>query len=399
MWGLDATGDSNVVKEHIRKIRQKLQKATGKDYIETVWGVTKIFAVFVIGLLLTALAVCSVHSLLPSLAGAGFLGISWLLYAFVPPNSGLSLLKYLSCFGLLRTEELYGDYLNLDIFGFPVSRACCSLVVLAILLIAGIAAVLLLFRFKCNSAIVTPAFKFCPPFHPHSRLLCHEGYKILIAGRALPVILLFIILMGCCDLGRNYTPSAGEEYYRDMMLSLEGELTEEKEDVIEGEQNRYDEALSEIERIDKMVAGGDIDEKTGDDMKEPLYAQLAFYPWFQRIQSQYHRILSNGGVFVYDTGYLYLFGRMDDSFLTDLLLISLCLAFSFSGAMSMEDGKGLWPLLSSTKAGKRQIVKNKWLVCGITCAVVTVLPLIFHIPAISHVYPIGQITAGIQSTP
>lgn len=39
VWGLDAEGDSNVIKEHIRKIRHKLQEKVGKDYIETVWGV------------------------------------------------------------------------------------------------------------------------------------------------------------------------------------------------------------------------------------------------------------------------------------------------------------------------------------------------------------------------
>ncbi len=39
VWGYDAEGDSNVVKEHVRKIRSKLREMTGKDYIETVWGV------------------------------------------------------------------------------------------------------------------------------------------------------------------------------------------------------------------------------------------------------------------------------------------------------------------------------------------------------------------------
>ena len=38
VWGLEAGGDSNVIKEHIRKIRTKLQEATGRDHIETVWG-------------------------------------------------------------------------------------------------------------------------------------------------------------------------------------------------------------------------------------------------------------------------------------------------------------------------------------------------------------------------
>ncbi len=38
IWGLDAGGDSRVIKEYVRKIRQKLLEATGKEFIETVWG-------------------------------------------------------------------------------------------------------------------------------------------------------------------------------------------------------------------------------------------------------------------------------------------------------------------------------------------------------------------------
>ncbi len=39
LWGYDAEGDSSVIKEHVRKIRAKLREATGREYIETVWGV------------------------------------------------------------------------------------------------------------------------------------------------------------------------------------------------------------------------------------------------------------------------------------------------------------------------------------------------------------------------
>lgn len=39
LWGYDGEGDSIVIKEHIRKIRNKLSAYTTKNYIETVWGV------------------------------------------------------------------------------------------------------------------------------------------------------------------------------------------------------------------------------------------------------------------------------------------------------------------------------------------------------------------------
>ncbi len=39
VWGLEAEGDSGVIKEHIRKIRAKLREVCQRDYIETIWGV------------------------------------------------------------------------------------------------------------------------------------------------------------------------------------------------------------------------------------------------------------------------------------------------------------------------------------------------------------------------
>lgn len=39
VWGYDAEGSADVIKEHVRKIRAKLLGASGREYIETVWGV------------------------------------------------------------------------------------------------------------------------------------------------------------------------------------------------------------------------------------------------------------------------------------------------------------------------------------------------------------------------
>lgn len=39
VWGCDAEGSADVIKEHVRKIRAKLLAVTGQEYIKTVWGV------------------------------------------------------------------------------------------------------------------------------------------------------------------------------------------------------------------------------------------------------------------------------------------------------------------------------------------------------------------------
>lgn len=38
IWGYDSEGDSSVVAEHIRRIRNKIAEYSEKTYIETVWG-------------------------------------------------------------------------------------------------------------------------------------------------------------------------------------------------------------------------------------------------------------------------------------------------------------------------------------------------------------------------
>lgn len=37
IWGYDAEGSSDILKEHIRRIRAKLARVTDREYIETVW--------------------------------------------------------------------------------------------------------------------------------------------------------------------------------------------------------------------------------------------------------------------------------------------------------------------------------------------------------------------------
>jgi DNA-binding response OmpR family regulator len=39
LWDYDSEGDSNIITEHIRRIRLKISKYAKEEYIETVWGV------------------------------------------------------------------------------------------------------------------------------------------------------------------------------------------------------------------------------------------------------------------------------------------------------------------------------------------------------------------------
>lgn len=361
--------------------------------------ITKALVIFCFGTALIAVSLYAAKSFVPQMAGIGWLSVNWIIYTIIPANSKLNIFKYLSVFGTIDTEHLYGGYLNLNILGTPISCLSLSIAVILIFGILNMTLSILIF-IRGNRLQIDKIHISSPiPFKPYKSLLRHESYKILLTNRAIIILLVFTLLIGYRDLTMTYSPSISEQYYKDIMTSLEGELTEEKEDIITSEKNRFNEAFEQIDRIDSMVSSGKIDEKTADDMKIQWYGVLTFYPSFQRVEAQYEHVKESKGIFIYDTGYKYLFGLMDDSFLIDLLMLTLCIIFSFGNVMSMEYQKKSWNLISATVKGKRQIIKHKVAVCVLYTCAISILPWIFRIIAISKSYPMHEVMSSVDNIP
>lgn len=360
---------------------------------------TKSTVLFGMGAILTALCILTDQMFLPYLAGMLFYGCSYLLYLLIPAVGKGSLFKYINLIGLMKTENLYGSYLNFDIGGYPVSRLLVSWSVIIMLAVFGIAALILLFLHGTNFELSKRQSKQQSPFYPHASLLRYESYKIMIMNRALVILLLFSFVIGGRVLNQKYSPSVQEQYYQNLMMQLEGGLTEQKEALILSEQERYTQAFSEIEKIDGMVSDGEIDESMGEQLKADWYGITFFYPSFQRVMQQYENIQEDGGEFIYDTGYLYSFGRMNDDYLIDLLLLSLCMVIAFGNVMAMEYQSGSWYLLCATKQGRKKSIVRKMVVCMMAAMIMSVLPMICRFVNISSVYPLHELTAAITDIP
>lgn len=360
---------------------------------------TKAAVLFGIGAVLTVFCIGSGIAVVPFLAGAGMIGISALLYYLIPAGSVLSVCKYLSPVGLMKTENLYGGYLNFNLFGYPVSRLSLSLGLIFLVCVAGVTGSLLLFCRVQNLGVRKLRLPVSMPFHPHTNVFRHESYKLLITSRALFVLLIFAGLLAYQTLGRTYMPSAGEQYYQSVMKELEGGLTDKKESLVLSEKARYEEALRQIEKIDEMSAAGKLSADTADTMKSQANMTLAFYPAFQRVEAQYEHIKAEGGSFVYDTGYLYLFGVLEDVFSVDFLILSIGIVIAMSGAISMEYQTGSFFLIGATRAGKGKILFQKAFICALMAAVLTLIPVLCRIYRISSVYPMHSLGAAIQCIP
>ncbi len=358
---------------------------------------TKALVLFGIGALLTVFCILSGIAVMPFLIGFGMIGVSALLYYLIPYGSPFCVFKYINPVGLMKTENLYGEYLNFNIFGYPISRLSLSVALILLFCVVETGSSLLLFCKMKNMKAGKLRLTGFAPFKPHNNILCHEGYKILIMNRGLFIFLIFGVLLAYGSFDRTYTPSVMEQYYKDIMTELEGPLTDEKEAIILSEKKRYEEALQKIEQIEEMVSSGEMSSSAGDALKSQANMTLAFYPSFLRVEKQYDYIKAGGGSFVYDTGYLYLFGILEDTFSVDFLILSIGIILAVSGAVPMEYKTGAQLLLGATKTGKQKILLYKVVICSIAAAVLSLILIVCRAYHIASVYPMHCFGADIQS--
>lgn len=391
-------GDLNAPLQSVAAYRESSLPVSILEYIQ-MSILTKGFVLFGFGTVMTAFSVMAVRQVLPYTAGMLIVGVSYLLCLIIPAVSDYNPLKYMNLTGLLKTEQLYGGYLNFNWFGKPISRMSFDWMTIFILTAAGIAAGICLFIRGDNFVLKERRFLSLWPFRLHDGLLRHEGYKILMGNRAAIVLLAFGILIGWRELGGKIPIGGQEQYYQDIMLTLEGEINSEKEELILAEEARYRQAFEQIEKIEQAVASGELSENAGESMKTKWYAVTAFYPAFSRVWRQYQYITENGGRFLYDTGYLYLLGQKNNPFPVNLLLLVCGIVMAFGNGMSMENLAGAWNLLGATRRGKRSIIIGKTVVCVTASAIFALVPFAGRCCSVCSAFPMHGLTFSSGDIP
>lgn len=391
-------GDLSAPLQSVATYRESSLSVSILEYIQ-LSILTKGLVLFGFGAVMTAFSIIAERQLMPYMVGMLLAGGSFLLYLVIPAASKYNVFKYMNLMGLLKTEHIYGGYLNFNWFGKPVSRMTFAWMAIFVLGAAGTAASVILFAKGEKSVLRERNFTSLCPFHVHACLLRHEGYKILMGNRAAIVLLIFGILLGWRELGQNIPVSGQEQYYQDIMLTLEGELTPDKEDLILKEEARYREAFAQIEKIEESVAAGELSESAGESMKTKWYTVTGFYPAFSRVWQQYRHIGENGGRFLYDTGYLYLLGQKNNPFTINLLALICGVVTAFANGMSMEDLAGSWNLLGATKRGKHKIIIRKTIICVIVTAIFTLVPFISRFYNVSGVFPMRGLSFSAGDIP
>ena len=313
------------------------------------------------------------------------------MYYTIPSASYLCPLKYINLIAFANTHDILAQYLNLNILGNPYGYKFIFVISITVsLLTFSILAVIFYVR---QSVIRNRTKRLSISIFKgrNTSLFLQECYKIFIGGKALLILIAFGAFVWF-----SYTPinekfaSADEIYYKQYMLKLEGELTAEKEQFLADEQAKFEQAESDMQR--ELANGSCYAAMKYQNILAPKTA-------FNQVKSHAEYLKSNGGEFVYDTGYKLLTGDKTagnkDAILALTALIMLICTLTY--VYSIEYKTGAAVLLRTSPRGRGAVFVRKFVIGLIIVTVIYALTYAPHFYNILHAYGTRQLFASAGS--
>ena len=279
------------------------------------------------------------------------LAAEYSLFTFLPVQSIFNLFKYLNVFSYVHTTDLYTNYLNINIFGFPVNNRSMMITLLPVLICTF---AFLTVRMQAKrypegnrdllSKVALRIDTFLDRFRSRLSAFGWEVYKTLIFEYGILVIVIMIIA-GRSLSYRVYLPmDESERWYQMFVKDAEGEITEETDKYIlkaRANAETSQEAgnlLPAIERLEQSVM--DIRIRAEESGYTP-------YLLDSEIMKEYYGDTAKNRQ------------RLNAT------VAILFVIFLTGGMMSYEKQSDVVPLIRSLKQGRRGILTRKLLLTAI----------------------------------
>lgn len=335
-------------------------------------------------------------------AAAAVYGIEAGLYFGLEPLSKYGFLRTFNVFNLIQTNNFYSTYSTVNISNEPFSAIFAVWIALAIVVILLLCFAVISWTVQKNMQTKAPLprkrQKCLSLLHhtPAASVWKQEIYKLFIVNKAIILIPVFLILIFPSLTQRSVYLSPEELYYQNYMNHLSGELTVEKENYLQEENDRLNTAQAEIERIEHLYREKQITEIQRVQYEQPYQGVLTAKSAFDRVMQYYdHLKEQGGGYFVYDSGYTVLFQGNDMIYLAILLFGALC----FSNLFSMELQKGTVKLIRTLPKGRTATVRCKVILSLMVCIVMAGIAYGMEVVSLDKSYGLGQWNAPISCLP
>lgn len=343
------------------------------------WFLLRIGAAFFISLLLWLLLTAIYNVKYTILITGGILALEYSLYTFLPVQSRLNLFKYFNLFTYISMSDLYTNYLNIDLFGYPFGICRISwLAMFPLCVLLGIVCIVincykkpaagkdLLGRFAVKLNGMTD--KFLGQLH----LFGFEVYKTVWIQKGIIVIALLVYLV----LGLSYTApvpvsNAAGGAARQYTAELAGEITEET-------LNRIDDIQAELNRT---IAGYETAKTAYEngDMEYPQFDVYAREASAAQIKGEGLNIVRNRieelnrqarekdfvPYLIAEAPFESVYGKSDESNRQSAAMLSLLiLGLLLAGCMTYENQSGITGLTASAVRGRGILLVRKILIAA-----------------------------------
>lgn len=317
----------------------------------------KIFVLFLMSVIVFFLASASSSLIKFILLFIAVFGTEGILYFAIPGNSYLCLLKYLNLFAVFGSYSLLGNYLSLNLFGWPVwyLPVYLSIAGLLMLLFGGLGVWAYATR-SGTGAERRPGKRIRLFPEKTISLFLQECYKLFYCEKVVWILAGAVLLqIVTYQPMREFFATQEDTYFKQYMYLLEGPYGEDKERMIQEEQETYDEMTRKMQAA--VAANPDLAELIGRKYQEET-RQFSVLP---RLRTHAAYLEEKKGAFLYDTGYRILtnddIGKADNNRLSiwaNLLMI-LCTGFLFS----TDYQAGMNYLQRATVRGRKELTLRK----------------------------------------
>lgn len=343
------------------------------------------------------------------LCSGALLAVEFLLYQLLASQSSLYYLKYLNLFCFLDAVGMHRNYVNLNLFGYPVSLLQSAAICTLLLIVLFVALLLTLVRIP----------RFFGAYQPFRRikkrefgvqstcLFYQEFYKLFVVHRSCLVLLLLLVLCGLSIQNSSFALAREEQIYHQYLQAYQGPVDSDLEAIIEQEHLRFEQERQHYEELSAAYQQGDIPEGTYTAYSMKYKTTQDYQQVFQRIEARFNelkQIKEEKGLPVYlldDTGFSFLLGA-GDSFHQDLLNASIAIAILCAllpCVFTFERGRRVCDLISSCKLGHTNVVRAKLLNSFLLLVLVFFIIQLTQWLQYSHQFSFWGWEAPIQSLP
>lgn len=372
----------------------------------------KIGATFLVALLLWLIFTAINNVKYTIMAAAGVLVVEYSLYSFLPVQSGFNLLKYFNIFTYISLSDLYKNYLNIDLFGYPLGiravsqYACLPL----ILLLATVCIIIHCYKRPAAGKDLFGRFvyginRIADWFLRRFHLLGMELHKTLSIQKGILIILLFFYLVS----GLSFTvkipvTDQSDAAARQYTVELAGIITDDTFRRIDEIQTELDNTIIAHKQALLQYERGEMEYPQYDVFAREADAARIKSNGLSIVRQRIEELCSLGEEkdfspwLIEESPYKGTYGDEASANQQSVALVAMLTeVLLLAGSFAYETQSGMNFLLASTQRGRNALLRRKICMAAILATIVWAVTYGLEFHAFLGICDTGTFAASVQN--